>query len=29
MIQLLINDNLTDCEIIETPKGVYTERDGI
>lgn len=29
MIQLLINGNLTDCEIIATPKGVYTEQDGI
>lgn len=29
MIQLLINGKLTDCEILPTPQGVYTERDGI
>lgn len=29
MIQLLINGKLTDCEIKPTPKGVYTEHDGI
>lgn len=29
MIQLLINGKLTDCEIIATPKGFFTEREGI